>query len=278
MRRGIHGVGISYLDDGRLLGMNLGADFTAEHEFGIKNIIRDYAIDNRYDGIDKRIIRRAPLNQILVGKLSNKFSKIKEGISKPRWGLISFMGNYTKSMYPKITERLINDYELNPNYHGDSGLTGSWDSQSFGIVMNNEDHINSIYDAIKSKDICIGLFDSSPKNPFSNSGLGIIIASRIPKQLADSWLKSDLNERALIKASEKTRIKKKLEKADLKFYALTPGWLTELCNKRDSKYNVVYWLNPVDQHKHNCGWFTVEELLEWTKDKGPVIKSENKRK
>lgn len=33
-----------------------------------------------------------------------------------------------------------------------------------------------------------------------------------------------------------------------------------------------FWLNPWDQHIYEAGWYTLEELKQWGKDKGPVIK------
>ena len=31
------------------------------------------------------------------------------------------------------------------------------------------------------------------------------------------------------------------------------------------------WLNPMDQNKYNCGWFTFDDLRAWARDEGPVI-------
>jgi len=36
---------------------------------------------------------------------------------------------------------------------------------------------------------------------------------------------------------------------------------------------VIFWLNPVDGRRNNHGYFTVEELAQWTQGTGPVPKS-----
>ena len=34
---------------------------------------------------------------------------------------------------------------------------------------------------------------------------------------------------------------------------------------------IIFWLNPYNQIKYNCGHYTVEQLTQWLKDDGPVI-------
>ena len=34
---------------------------------------------------------------------------------------------------------------------------------------------------------------------------------------------------------------------------------------------VRFWLNPVDQHNYNVGWFSIDELVQWAHDMGPVL-------
>lgn len=35
----------------------------------------------------------------------------------------------------------------------------------------------------------------------------------------------------------------------------------------------MFWLNPMNQKKYNHGWFTIEELQQWAKDNGPIVKN-----
>lgn len=66
----------------------------------------------------------------------------------------------------------------------------------------------------------------------------------------------------------KTRIHKILAKSGKKYFALSPRWAD------DQKKEVVFWLNPYDQDKYNSGWFSVQDLKDWAKDKGKVMKAQ----
>lgn len=45
-------------------------------------------------------------------------------------------------------------------------------------------------------------------------------------------------------------------------------------NEKKSKYDLRYWLNPMEQRHNNSGYFTVEELEQWIENKGPIPKKE----
>ena len=69
----------------------------------------------------------------------------------------------------------------------------------------------------------------------------------------------------LITVASETGIYKILKDAGKRFFALSPKW------KDDNKEEVVFWLNPIEQHIYNYGWFTVEDLKLWAKNEGPVM-------
>jgi hypothetical protein len=37
---------------------------------------------------------------------------------------------------------------------------------------------------------------------------------------------------------------------------------------------ICFWLNPADQSLYNMGWFSIDALLQWTHDTGPVMVQE----
>ena len=55
-----------------------------------------------------------------------------------------------------------------------------------------------------------------------------------------------------------------LKDADKGYYALSPSW--------DGDNNLIFWLNPREQHVYNHGWFNVDELKMWAKNDGPIMK------
>jgi hypothetical protein len=34
---------------------------------------------------------------------------------------------------------------------------------------------------------------------------------------------------------------------------------------------ICFWLNPTDQSRYNMGWFSIDDLIQWTHDIGPVM-------
>jgi len=38
---------------------------------------------------------------------------------------------------------------------------------------------------------------------------------------------------------------------------------------------IKFWLNPNDQDIYNSGWFTIDELIAWTHDAGPIMIEED---
>ncbi|NJN15593.1 MAG: hypothetical protein HC822_04515 [Oscillochloris sp.] len=36
---------------------------------------------------------------------------------------------------------------------------------------------------------------------------------------------------------------------------------------------IRFWLNPTDQVRYQSGWYTIDELILWSRDRGPVLVS-----
>src|ERR1035437_400795 len=61
MRRGTSGAAIRRTADGRLESVNLGADYCAEHEWGIRRLEEDFGLDPKAKpGIPRRKISKVP--------------------------------------------------------------------------------------------------------------------------------------------------------------------------------------------------------------------------
>lgn len=264
MRRGSHGKTIHRLDDGTLVGINLGADFCAEHEWGIENIRRAYSMNDAAEGVARRQIGRFPAEHVM-------FDSIKPKRSRTVWhGLLS-LRHATDRKYCSFDDDMLSRTGLSPL--GDDELHGAWDEGSFGFLVKDEVIAREIHDALANLDICIGLFNGDSRNPFSRSGLGLLIASRIPQSVRDRWLESDRDRRSLEEASTNTGIALRLQVAGLQYFALSPKWLSGFRgDKRKTKHPVIYWLNPYQQDENNFGWFTVEDLDAWIAGTGPIPK------
>ena len=247
-------------ENGELIGINLGADFVSEHEWGIKGIARSFDITNDESvlGIKRRMINEFPESNMI-------FTQCK--IGRKNYTALIFESYHRFNEYKdKIKECLPSD--LKP--YGDEDLVCAWSERSFGILASNKhkEELEILYKAFQDKDIAIGIGGS---HAFKNGGLKFTITSKLPKEIVDEIYNADLDYYNLQKTAQETGIYELLEKAGKgKFkgwMALSPRW------KGDEKKEVIFWLNPEHQQIHNFGWFTVEDLKEWAEDKGKIMMS-----
>lgn len=251
--------------NGRILALNLGADYCAEHEWGIKKLKESFGIqDNDISvyGIDKRRISEVP---------ENLYYLVEGNIS------ILTMRSYWQK--PEVlTVKALKSQEL----YDRNPLNTAWDEGSFGVLVKGKDDqkkLETLYEAIQRKDAAIWLGGGQV---FQNAGLCIGIVSNLPKAALNAMKAKDEDYHKLQIASEATGIKKKIDDlnhghkgvrggifdAPCGYFALSPAWIKG--DKKDTRYNVMYWLNPMKQQENNFGWFTVEELELWMEGKGPI--------
>lgn len=269
-----------------LLGINLGWDFAAEHEFGLKDTRRDFGVSELKKstaGIKSRTATVMPAKLFLKerkGRLwlfyvGNEYRPLNtdEGIT----AALDIMTGYTG---------------LDSSYKKDKEIVSAWMDGSFVVGVDKKSPsvfiLEQLYEAALAKKLVILTLGST--NPFSNSGLTLLDGRVIPDVGLKAILEADKDFLALKKASEKTGIRQLLKKknkegsgpsviwAPFGYYALSPKWAKDLKSTKDgdivTEYDVVYFLNPMQQNENNSGWFTVEDLLAWTEGKGPIPKKE----
>lgn len=256
-----------FITDGdTFIGINLGADFTAEHEWGIKELKGKLGIDGSKMGIERRTVTHITEPDLSINL-------------KGKYGILLYDNNV--SYYhdkPEIMTDMVKRWL--PTYKhrdGQEAVTGSWDEGSFGIRVTgaeNKERLKELHKALFNKDavVMLGKFGN---NPFENSGLMILIKSRLPKEFSDRLMEADTDAKKLADADKATGIKKKLEKAGKRWMALSPRWISD---QSKSKHPVMYWLNPFDQRNNQYGWYTVEDLELWAQDKGPIIENSDAKK
>lgn len=239
--------------DNKLVGFDLGADYCAEHEWGIKGILREFQVNTDKVGIEKRMVTVIP--KLLIYK-DITYRKIK-------CHLLALVPYWYFDEDIKITKDNLDSWELYDYYFEKNGITTAWDEKSFAILVTDkyENELKELYNAFLNLDVAIGI---APSEVFKNGGLKFCIKSRLPKETIEKIKADDLDYIALQKAAERTKIKKILEKAGKKYLALSPRW------KDENKKEVVFWLNPYYQNIDNYGWFTVDDLKDWAKDKGKI--------
>ena len=248
-------------EDGTFVGLNLGADYCAEHEWGIRDLEDTFGINRNLVGIKSRTIQKLPDS---MRTLEFQYRGIKY------IGLLC----HSYSYYNNLDKKRLKEYLPTPFEHTkDCDFDAVWDEQGFAVVLpiSEREKFNDIMKAIENKNLAI--FVQGSKNPFGRGGLVLLIVDRLPKKYTDDMENADKDYIALLKAVKDTRIEEKLKKANLKYFALSPRWVKDM--KMDgiqTKYKVIFFLNPREQSKYNAGWVTVEDLLDWIKGKGRIIR------
>lgn len=269
MRRGSKPDWLINPDNGDLIGINLSADFTAEHEHGVEDLNSMLGIkdDPSVIGIERRRITPDP-KIIFWNEDRDEASLVIEHRYGHRnvkeCGELKFYESYEDGKKKKLKEN----------------LSAAWSNNDLGIRVCGEKNIKKLkklYEAILAGDAAIWLGGGGV---FKNAGLCLGVISNMRAENLKIMADADTDRVKLNEASDNTGIIKKLEKFNAEHYdkgsysspcgyfCCSPAW-----NKNhDSKYNVVYWLNPMQQDKNNFGWYTVENLEAWMEGKGPIPK------
>lgn len=260
MRKGNHNTLIE--QDGEFVGVNLGWDFTAEHEWGIEKLTGNFGISgvqnglfNKRLGIDARQVTKISPHLRLHVKgnftyLISYHSYGKDvGVKRELDRVIDAHWKTWKKDQPEIT------------------LQTAWDSNTFGVATQGKEgrkHLKELFNAFLNNDAAITF--GYPGSPFGNTGLLLLIVSKLSQEYLEALTGADLDAIALVKASKKTGIIKRLEKAGRKYYTCAPRWAN------DEKTKVEYWLNPQEQKKYSSHWMTVADLDDWIAGKGKAMK------
>lgn len=264
------GYGTKFLIDknGTFYGIRLEAAHVAEHEWGIRALHKTYGIsaivNEEKTGYDTCLNTIFPEENLIFKDFTANGSKYSL--------LVSLRGYFHKDEI-KMTKSTIQDFEIYP-YTTDS-VRCAWDEHSFGIVVpkSNKHYLEEIYNALENKE-CVMILDlgelkdEANLNPFAkNYGLCIMINSKIPQELKEYRSTKDLEKYRIYKAMAETGIEKILKDAGKHYFALSPKW------KDETKTELIFWLNPMEQHLYNFGWMTIQDLLDWTENKGKVMKN-----
>lgn len=265
MRRGDNPCGIT--DGKRIVALSFGSDFCTEHETGISSLRESFGIPGMQRGVvgaDARTITRIP-NELLF-----------------HWDestACAYLVFHPDRTFEGETGNLATRFDSMIDVYPDELMSAAWDERSFGFHVKDTDSLNAgqmalgqVFDAFMKKDIMI-FTGSRGESSFSNPGLMIAIRSRMDQGVLQKMKDADEDRLNLLDAADKiyqeTGLKDKLEAVGKKYFALSPRWRPNDW-KKGTTHPVIFWLNPQKQRVDNCGWFTVEDLLLWTENKGPI--------
>jgi hypothetical protein len=242
-------------DGTKVVGVNLSADFCAEHEWGIKRLKEVFGTptDIGVYGMRRRQITQVPKNLSWV-KYTQEGQKLE-----------GFM--FASFLYGDINKMASENRELTIYKPFRSNVTptiaAAWSENDFAVVSTDQTQtaqLKEIFDEFNNLNIIVML--SGRNNPFENSGLVIAIADRIPQVHVKDWEVADKDAHKIQQEFAATGIEKLLKDAGKKYFALSP--------RRQLDGSLRYWLNPMEQQDNNFGWFTLDDLKLWVVNKGPI--------
>jgi hypothetical protein len=244
------------LSDDVLVGIFLAADFTAEHEWGIESILHSFAVDRKEDefGAEPRRVTAVDNENIFFLQEGNK-AVLLGGNSW--WHRRELKENGLKKAPSEC--RL---YEKE--------MAAAWDGTNFmvhTVTAEATARLKTIYQAFLENDILI-MLGGQLLPAFDRGGLSIGIISKIPQETKDHLYECDEDAYKLKEAAKATGIYEVVSKD--RYMALSPRWCWDgESDKRETKYDVVFWLNPTNQKDNAYGYFTVEELTAWIAGEAP---------
>ena len=283
MRKAYNNEGLIVHND-KFIGISLGYDYCAEHEWGIKGINRGFGIpeSNKTNmGVESRSITTMP-----------KMYLKEETVKKKKFAILFTRGyswrDDNNAEVPSELKNYVKDLMWNEDYNNkhvikdpkDNILT-AWDEKSFAVAVMGDkevEYLKELHQAFLDNNITIAVVNLRAKNPFAGSSLSLLIKDRIPQETLDLMYRGDKEYYDLHDYEEKIGMKKIIEengnkdgyKGNKFFCACSPKWIDyndesareEAKKKRNTKFNITYWVNYSDNDE-NYGWYTVEEIREW---------------
>ena len=293
MRKASQDNGIIVEDD-KFMGIALGYDYCAEHEWGVKELKRTCGIpeaSKKNLGVVNRTITKVPLIIFREERVKkDKYAVLYTGIS---WRSEKENKEYTPSALGNYKEDLKLNAKWNaehPDTRGEKdNIITAWDGGSFGVAVMGEKEVEWLKElktAIEEKRLTIAVANLRARNPFAGSSLCLLITDRIPQELLDNMYMGDKEYFDREDYEKKIGMKKIIEKYGNKngynglhyFMACSPKWIDyedkeareEQKKKYNTNYDIMYWINYSDDD-NNYGWYTVEEIKEWLTGKKKLV-------
>lgn len=292
MRRAYNDYGLIEIDN-KFIGVSLGYDYCAEHEWGIKDIKRICGIPEPTKnnmGVKSRTITKCPTLIFRHGSYQGaKHALLFTGVS---WRSDEENAKYTPRDFENYPEQILSDVEWDIKWNRDKRnknrqrelrepVITAWSDGDFGIAVlgdKESEQLAELYEAFKACNITIAVTNLRAKNPFAGSSLCLLITDRIPQETLDQMYAADKEFYDREDYEEKIGMKEIIAKMGNKngykklhyFMACSPKWINyqdEEAREREKEkintiYDIMYWVNYSDDDD-NYGWFTVEEIREW---------------
>ena len=255
------------------LGISLGYDFCAEHEWGVRPLEEKLGVwdgdpktESKIFGERRHLVTNS--TSISMKEVTTSYIK-KENKTKKTEGTLWML-----TSAPDL-DRLVEQYLTGSSYllervFEENEILACWSDSNFLVFSTEKEKMDQLYVAFKTDRILMW----PPAGEFFE-GKGLTFIDKVKLNIEEPdysnfLIESQKDYKDLWSEVDKTHIFKKLEKAGCRFYACSPK---RLSSESESKLvDIRFWLNPMEQDKYNYGWYTLEELEAWAKGEGPILK------
>lgn len=259
----------------QVYGFSLGYDFCAEHEFGARAIRKELGLaDIKLPiGVEQRTMTQVPEYLRLVTyrqrPKDKRFKKTMPAallVLRDGWRAeqdkelttakliescdVSFWTNFTDNHYEPIRDDIVTAWSSN------DGLA---------IHVRGEENVKRLQELHQAMFECkVALADPSGMG-FMRKSLSLVMVDKLPQETLDAVREKDLAHQRLLQAVTDSGIEAHLKAAGKSWYALSPSW------EYEEGSELIFFLNPCEQKKYAHGWYNLEDLRNWTLDKGPIV-------
>ena len=239
--------------EGVFFGICLGADYCAEHENGIKELMTTFGVKNSEDslGVRNLQITKVPEDITFFTKGQSTYLLHTRSLS---WA--KDMEKFKADFHRRPTELNIYAMETKPK------MAGAWSERDFGIHVQGKElkaQLTELWEAIQRKDVAFGFTSKMPA--FDNAGLCLFIVSKFPKVFNDSLIAQQDEKKALRALADKTGVIAHLESKGKGAYK---GYFACVPHRDEKEVDGIrWWFNAYDQQNNNSNWFSSKELREW---------------
>ena len=270
MRQAFNDVGFILGEGGQVVGLSLGYDSCWHHEEAAKGIQRYLGMDiPTYPlGVEDRQMKAVPGNLFFVKFKQKPRDRRRQAYPVAVLALVDAWKLHDQSPEQIAREAMVNfGHEPHDKRHKpEDDLATAWNQSEFLVQVRGEENIRrleTVFNAFQSMDIVLAV---PWAKSFFRGGLSFVISSAMPEAAKQEVLNQDRANIELRDAARATGIYELLEAAGKSFIVLSPSWFDS------QKDEVVFFLNPSDQRRYQFGWFSVEELKEWARDQGPIMR------
>lgn len=282
MRAGRINKGWVLSEGGEFIGVSLGADFCAEHEWGIDGLNQTLGIEKREPGIPSTIARDPDMAKLRyveddhlcllvccfnAKKIESLDGNLFEAAFQDEWPFSTLEFGPEFALTPKRRKRkkqLASEWDI----------SSAWYSGGFMLLARKEhaERVKALYDAADKENLVV--FVSGKSNPFDRGGLVLALADKIPTESVENMRSVDQSQRDMNRDFAESRIAERLsaagKKADLQPQPIGEEEMKKLGTSHTFR---VFLVDRKGEAK--TGWYTVEEVDRWlTKNDGPVVKTD----